>query len=144
MPCLDLLCSINWLGNLKHYLISKLHVSKFLIVHIHITWSLELWLMKWSLQIFPGLSNGYQFKCMDQTSLNYSHEDIKEDSVKGFLQHMPIRNHLSHIPYSCHQLRYAEKAFKPIFPVVRNLFLFYVNRGEYAIFEFVRSLFFGL
>ena len=81
---------------------------------------------------------------MDRTSLNYSHEDIKEDSVKGFLQDMPIRNHLSQISYNCHQLRYAEKAFKPIFPVVRSFFLFYVNHGVYATFNFFRSLFFGL
>ena len=100
--------------------------------------------MRWSLQIFPGLSIGNQFKCMDQTSLNYSDEYINEDSTIGFIQDMPIRNHLSHIPYSCHQLRYAEKAFKPIFPVVRNLFLFYVNRGEYSTFNFFRSFFFCL
>ena len=144
MPCMDLLCSINWLGNLKHYLISKLHVPKCLILLIQITWSSEFSLMKWSLQIFPSLSNGDQFKCMDRTSLNYIHEDIKEDRMKCFLQEMPIHNHLSHISYSCHQLRYAEKDFKPIFPVVCSLFMFYVNRGEYATFKFVRSLFFGV
>ena len=81
---------------------------------------------------------------MDQTSLNYSHEDIKEDSAKGFLQDMPIRSHLSQISYICHQLRYVEKDFKPIFLVIRSLFLFYVNCGEYGTLEFVRSFFFGL
>ena len=64
--------------------------------------------------------------------------------MKGFVQDMPICNHLSQISYSCHQLRYAEEAFQPIFPVVHILFLFYVNRGEYGTLEFVRILFFGL
>ena len=64
--------------------------------------------------------------------------------MKSFIQDMSIRIHLSHISYSCHQLRYAKKDFNPIFPIVRSLFLFYVNRGEYAMFEFVRSFFFDL
>ena len=40
--------------------------------------------LKWSLQTCPILKFGDQFNSMDQPSLNYIHEDIKESSARGF------------------------------------------------------------